>query len=126
MKSFLNLLAAVCCIWLAVACNTPAEKLKSVDKAEFAVVLGDSSVVLLDVRTPQEFAQGHIVGAINIDVKDSLFISNVQRQVAPGSRVAVYCRSGRRSMSAAQQMVEKGYDVVNLKGGFLAWEESEK
>jgi len=66
------------------------------------------------------------VGAINIDVKDSLFISNVQRQVAPGSRVAVYCRSGRRSMSAAQQMVEKGYDVVNLKGGFLAWEESEK
>ena len=126
MKRFLNLLAAVCCIWFAVACNAPAGKSKSVDKAEFAVVLGDSSVVLLDVRTPQEFAQGHIVGAINIDVKDSLFISNVQRQVAPGSRVAVYCRSGRRSMSAAQQMVEKGYDVVNLKGGFLAWEESEK
>lgn len=126
MKRFLNLLAAVCCIWFAVACNALAGKLKSVDKAEFAVVLGDSSVVLLDVRTPQEFAQGHIEGAINIDVKDSLFISNVQRQVAPGSRVAVYCRSGRRSMSAAQQMMEKGYDVVNLKGGFLAWEESEK
>ena len=126
MKSFLNLLAAVCCIWLAVACNAPAGKLKSVEKAEFAQIIGDGSVVLLDVRTPQEFAQGHIVGAINIDVKDSLFISNVQRQVAPGSRVAVYCRSGRRSMSAAQQMVEKGYDVVNLKGGFLAWEESEK
>ncbi|MBE6246326.1 MAG: rhodanese-like domain-containing protein [Bacteroidales bacterium] len=126
MKRFLNLLAAVCCIWLAVACNAPAGKLKSVEKAEFAQIIGDGSVVLLDVRTPQEFAQGHIVGAINIDVKDSLFISNVQRQVAPGSRVAVYCRSGRRSMSAAQQMVEKGYDVVNLKGGFLAWEESEK
>lgn len=126
MKSFLNLLAAVCCIWLAVACNAPAGKLKSVEKAEFAQIIGDGSVVLLDVRTPLEFAQGHIVGAINIDVKDSLFISNVQRQVAPGSRVAVYCRSGRRSMSAAQQMVEKGYDVVNLKGGFLAWEESEK
>ena len=126
MKRFLNLLAAVCCIWLAVACNAPAGKLKSVEKAEFAQIIGDGSVVLLDVRTPQEFAQGHIVGAINIDVKDSLFIYNVQRQVAPGSRVAVYCRSGRRSMSAAQQMVEKGYDVVNLKGGFLAWEESEK
>ena len=126
MKRFLNLLAAVCCIWLAVACNAPAGNLKSVEKAEFAQIIGDGSVVLLDVRTPQEFAQGHIVGAINIDVKDSLFISNVQRQVAPGSRVAVYCRSGRRSMSAAQQMVEKGYDVVNLKGGFLAWEESEK
>jgi len=126
MKRFLNLLAAVCCIWLAVACNAPAGKLKSVEKAEFAQIIGDGSVVLLDVRTPQEFSEGHIEGAMNIDVKDSLFISNVQRQVAPGSRVAVYCRSGRRSMSAAQQMVEKGYDVVNLKGGFLAWEESEK
>lgn len=126
MKRFLNLLAAVCCIWLAVACNAPAGKLKSVEKAEFAQIIGDGSVILLDVRTPQEFSEGHIVGAINIDVKDSLFITNVQRQIAPGSRVAVYCRSGRRSMSAAQQMVEKGYDVVNLKGGFLAWEESEK
>ena len=126
MKRFLNLLAAVCCIWLAVACNAPAGKLKSVEKAEFAQIIGDGSVVLLDVRTPQEFSEGHIEGAMNIDVKDSLFISNVQRQVAPGSRVAVYCRSGRRSMSAARQMVEKGYDVVNLKGGFLAWEESEK
>ena len=126
MKRFLNLLAAVCCIWLAVACNVTAGKLKSVDKAEFAQIIGDGSVVLLDVRTPQEFSEGHIEGAMNIDVKDSLFITNVQRQIAPGSRVAVYCRSGRRSMSAAQQMVEKGYDVVNLEGGFLAWEESEK
>lgn len=126
MKRFLNLLAAVCCIWLAVACNAPAGKLKSVDKAEFAQIIGDGSVVLLDVRTPQEFSEGHIEGAMNIDVKDSLFITNVQRQIAPGSRVAVYCRSGRRSMTAAHQMVEKGYDVVNLEGGFLAWEESEK
>lgn len=126
MKRFLNLLAAVCCIWLAVACNAPAGKLKSVDKAEFAQIIGDGSVVLLDVRTPQEFSEGHIEGAMNIDVKDSLFITNVQRQIAPGSRVAVYCRSGRRSMTAAHQMVEKGYDVVNLEGGFLVWEESEK
>lgn len=126
MKRFLNLLAAVCCIWLAVACNAPAGKLKSVEKAEFAQIIGDGSVVLLDVRTPQEFSEGHIEGAMNIDVKDSLFITNVQRQIAPGSRVAVYCRSGRRSMTAAHQMVEKGYDVVNLEGGFLAWEESEK
>lgn len=126
MKRFLKLLAAVCGIWLAVACNAPQGKLKSVERAEFAQIIGDGSVVLLDVRTPQEFSEGHIVGAINIDVKDSLFITNVQRQIAPGSRVAVYCRSGRRSMSAAQQMVEKGYDVVNLEGGFLAWEESEK
>lgn len=126
MKRFLNLLAAVCCIWFAVACNAPAGKLKSVEKAEFAQIIGDGSVVLLDVRTPQEFSEGHIEGAVNIDVKDSLFISNVQSQIAPGSRVAVYCRSGRRSMSAARQMVENGYDVVNLEGGFLAWEESEK
>lgn len=126
MRKVLNLFALLCCVAVAAACDAPQGKLENMAIAPFAELIKDTAVVLLDVRTPQEFAQGHIVGAINIDVKDSLFISNVQRQVAPGSRVAVYCRSGRRSMSAAQQMVEKGYDVVNLKGGFLAWEESEK
>ena len=63
---------------------------------------------------------------MNIDVKDSLFINNVQAAIPAGAKVAVYCRSGRRSLTAAGQMVEKGYDVVNLEGGFLAWEEAQK
>lgn len=93
---------------------------------QFGELIKDTTVVLLDVRTPQEFAQGCIEGALNIDVKDSLFIKNVQAAIPAGAKVAVYCRSGRRSMMAAEQMLEKGYVPVNLDGGILAWQEAAK
>ena len=93
---------------------------------QFGELIKDTTVVLLDVRTPQEFAQGCIEGAMNIDVKDSLFIRNVQAAIPAGTKVAVYCRSGRRSMMAAEQMLEKGYVPVNLDGGILAWQEAAK
>ena len=89
---------------------------------QFKELLKDTTVVLLDVRTPEEFGQGHIPGALNIDVKDSLFVQNVLDQVAEHAKVAVYCRSGRRSLTAADKLSAEGYDVVNLEGGFLAWE----
>ena len=126
MRKVFNLFAVLCCVAVAVACDAPQEKLENMGTAPFAELIKDTAVVLLDVRTPEEYAAGHIEGALNIDVKDSLFISNVQAQIAQGSKVAVYCRSGRRSLIAAGQMVEKGYDVVNLEGGFLAWEEAQK
>lgn len=126
MRKVFNLFAVLCCVAVAVACDAPQGKLENMGTAPFAELIKDTAVVLLDVRTPEEFAAGHIEGALNIDVKDSLFISNVQAQIAQGSKVAVYCRSGRRSLTAAGQMVEKGYDVVNLEGGFLAWEEAQK
>ena len=93
---------------------------------QFGELIKDTTVVLLDVRTPQEFAQGCIEGAMNIDVKDSLFIRNVQAAIPAGAKVEVYCRSGRRSMMAAEQMLEKGYVPVNLDGGILAWQEAAK
>ena len=93
---------------------------------QFGELIKDTTVVLLDVRTPQEFAQGCIEGALNIDVKDSLFIKNVQAAIPAGAKVAVYCRSGRRSMMAAEQMLEKGYVPVNLDGGILAWQKAAK
>ena len=93
---------------------------------QFGELIKDTTVVLLDVRTPQEFAQGCIEGALNIDVKDSLFIKNVQAAIPAGAKVALYCRSGRRSMMAAEQMLEKGYVPVNLDGGILAWQEAAK
>ena len=130
-------LAAVILVF-AVACGNNAPK-NNVDKQEsaapqienfnveqFVELLKDTTVVLLDVRTPEEFAQGCIEGAMNIDVKDSLFINNVQAAVPAGAKVAVYCRSGRRSMMAAEQMLEKGYAPVNLEGGILAWQEAAK
>ena len=122
---------------LLVACGAPKQKeaaeqpvaevkIENFNVAQFGELIKDTAVVLLDVRTPEEFAQGCIEGALNIDVKDSLFIQNVQAAIPAGAKVAVYCRSGRRSMMAAEQMLEKGYVPVNLEGGILAWQEAAK
>ena len=96
---------------------------KSVETAKFAEILqNDTAVQLLDVRSPMEYAEGHLPGAVLIDVKDSTFLSKAKEMLSQNRPVAVYCRSGRRSATAAAMLVKAGYDVVNLKGGILAWQ----
>ena len=130
-------LAVVLCVFLISCANNAQQNnveqqmnaapvIGNLNVEQFGELIKDTTVVLLDVRTPQEFAQGCIEGALNIDVKDSLFIKNVQAAIPAGAKVAVYCRSGRRSMMAAEQMLEKGYVPVNLDGGILAWQEAAK
>ena len=78
-------------------------------------------VQLLDVRTPAEFAEGHIPGAINIDWRDEDFLQQAEAQLDKSRPLMVYCRSGRRSESAAIALEEAGFDTYDLKDGFLAW-----
>ena len=92
--------------------------------AQFAQLLNDKNVQLLDVRTPEEYAEGHIPGAINIDVFDKDFLAEATKSLDKARPVAVYCRSGKRSAEAARQLASQGYDVSNLLGGILAWKES--
>lgn len=96
----------------------------SVDEFEHAI--SDTTVQLLDVRSQQEYDEGHLPGAYIIDVNDSTFLSQVEGQLSKDRPVAVYCRSGRRSASAARQLVKAGYQVVNLDGGIIAWKEQGK
>ena len=88
---------------------------------EFAGKMTDSRVLLVDVRTPKEYAEGHIAGAENIDMKSADF---VERVTAFRRRVAVYCRGGKRSLTAAKRLAAKGYTVYNLDGGILAWQKA--
>ena len=83
--------------------------------------------VLLDVRTPEEYKEGHLKGAINIDVKDSVnFKKKALAQLPKDKTVMVYCRSGRRSANAAGILAVEGYMVFSLEGGILAWKEAGK
>ena len=83
--------------------------------------------VLIDVRTPEEFKEGHLKGAINIDVKDSENFKKKALEVVPKDKtVMVYCRSGKRSATAAGILATEGYFVFNLEGGILAWKEAGK
>ena len=91
-----------------------------------AMFARDSTAQLLDVRTPEEFAEGHIGGAMNIDWKADGFAEKAQALLAADSPVMVYCRSGRRSAAAASALEKLGFKTYNLKGGIVAWTDAGK
>lgn len=90
---------------------------------EFAEIMAQNDVWLIDVRTPKEYAEGHLAGAENIDVKAPDFAQRIKN--IEGT-VAVYCRSGKRSLMAAEQLAKQGCTVYNLDGGILAWQKAGK
>ena len=103
-----------------------------------AMFARDSTAQLLDVRTPEEFAEGHIGGAMNIDWKADGFAEKAQAQLATERPVMVYCRSGRRSAEAlalefasrsaeaSAVLEELGFKTFNLLDGIKAWIEAGK
>ena len=90
------------------------------------MLLTDASVQLVDVRTPEEFAQGQIPGAINIDWRGDGFLDKASELLTTDKPVLVYCRSGRRSAEAASALEKKNFQTYNLKGGILAWTDAGK
>ena len=94
---------------------------ENADVKGFAELIADSSVVILDVRTAEEYADGHIKGAILIDQKQGDFVEKAKATLSKEKTIAIYCRSGRRSANAADRLAAEGYRLVNLKGGIIAW-----
>lgn len=81
---------------------------------------------LIDVRTPAEFQQGTIDGAQNIDFRNSKFTVQFEQAIDKNKPVYIFCRSGRRSAAAAQQLKAIGYtQVYDLKGGYLNWQKKQ-
>ena len=105
------------------SCKGPANL--SVDAFEKGLA-GDPAIQLVDVRTPEEFADGPLPFAANIDWKASGFLETAEATLDKAKPVFVYCRSGRRSAEAAAALGKKGFKVSNLEGGILAWTEAGK
>ena len=105
------------------ACTGKEEPYKNLTCAQFSELINNPEVQLVDVRTMEEYTEGHIAGSLIIDVKDENFASLVDEQLAKDKKVAVYCRSGRRSRTAADILVKKGFKVYNLDKGILNWME---
>lgn len=83
-----------------------------------------TGAVVLDVRTPQEFAEGHVDGALNIDVNSPTFAEDVEALPRDVPYV-VYCRSGNRSLVAASQMSQAGFgEVYNVDAGLATLAEA--
>ncbi len=90
---------------------------QTVSPQDFLAKASTSGVVVVDVRTAGEFAQGHVDGAINIDVEAPTFDAQIG-QLDKAATYAVYCHSGRRSGLATDAMGKAGFtSVYNLQGG---------
>ena len=98
----------------------------NVNVDEFQTLIASPEVQLLDVRTPDEYADGHIAGAVLVDVNESDFEEKAVSVLDANRPVAVYCRSGRRSARAASLLTARGYKVTNLNGGVMAWQDAGK
>lgn len=115
MKPFPFLL----CLMSFFGCK--AADFRSVDADTFAQVIEDTTVVRLDVRTVNEYAQGHIPNVLLIDVTQADFIQKAEQLLPKDKTIALYCRSGRRSKNAAMQLAQHGYQIVELNTGFNSW-----
>lgn len=90
-------------------------KIDSISTSELEAKLKEP-IQLLDVRTPTEFRKGHIKNAKNIPLTEI-------GSYTPATKETLYviCHSGVRSKMAAKKLKKKGYDVINVRGGMIAW-----
>ncbi|MCT4560418.1 MAG: rhodanese-like domain-containing protein [Crocinitomicaceae bacterium] len=119
----LNRIFMVLGLFLAISCSSSTEaQVSDIDVKEFkAKFEGKNDVQVLDVRTPNEIAQGKIDGASENNFMGPNFEQNLAK-LDKNKPVVVYCASGGRSAKAAAIMEEKGFTVVyNLLGGFNAY-----
>lgn len=107
MRRIRLLLAALAAVVLATslaACSTPS-----------SVEVPDGAVII-DVRTPDEYAEGHLDGAVNINLQSGSFEQQIAEQPLDGTYI-VYCRTGNRSAQAVAIMTELGFTDVTDAGG---------
>ena len=114
LMSFVSFTSCNCNNWTDL---TPDEFEKS--------YIADGTVTI-DVRTADEFAQGHLYHAVNIDWQKDGFMDEIKENFNTTLTLAIYCRSGKRSAAAAQALSDAGYKVLNLTGGYTAWTEAGK
>ncbi|HRO76562.1 MAG TPA: rhodanese-like domain-containing protein [Crocinitomicaceae bacterium] len=99
------------------------EHYKVLNTKEYQQVLTkNKSIQLVDVRTPEEFAEGHLENAVNININSSNFAKQVEK-LDKSKPVYIYCRSGGRSRTAGATLEKMGFkEIYDLKGGILYWD----
>ena len=117
MKKVIALIASVL---LLAGCSSSSSAI-DLSVTEFSGKVAEAGVITLDVRTPGEFAEGHIEGAQLIDFQSGNFENEIS-SLDKNATYAVYCRSGNRSGQAVKAMHDAGFhNVYNLNGGVIDW-----
>lgn len=118
MKRLMGIITMLCSLF---GCSAQTEGFKSLTVKEYAKAIEDTAIIRLDVRTAEEFAEGHIAKTLNIDVLKNDFESKAVAMLPKNHIIAVNCRSGKRSKNAARILVKNGFKVIELDGGYNDW-----
>ena len=124
MRKMKRLLPVVLSLMLLSSCWTPGSsslgyRQISMDKA-VKMMKDEKNYIILDVRRPDEYAKGHIPGAINVP-NEEIGTAEIAELPDKSQLILVYCRSGRRSKEAAGKLVKLGYTSIVEFGGILDW-----
>ena len=123
-RNILVALAIIAAAWLTFPKNHSKDDdpILHLDAAEFMEAVQDTTIILVDVRTAGEHAEGCIPHTrYNIDVMQKDFSQQASQLLPHGATVAIYCRSGNRSKKAADILASKGYKVIELHTGYNGW-----
>jgi rhodanese-related sulfurtransferase len=124
IAQYLRLFVAFALLLSTNACTADAQN--ALAAAAFETKIATPNVQLVDVRTPQEFMNGHLEKAQNINVNDAEFKQKIAL-LDKSKPIAVYCGVGKRSEKAAKILAELGFkDVSDLAGGITAWSAANK
>ena len=117
MKKIIGLMAAV----LLLAGCSSSSSANNLSVTEFSAKTAETGVITLDVRTPGEYAEGHLQNAQLIDFQSGNFENEIL-SLDKNATYAVYCRSGSRSGQAVKVMQDAGFtSVFNMNGGVIDW-----
>jgi len=124
-KQFLNIaywiLIAFMGLYFAYSKGWILADFKSISPQEaYALINSNENTTVLDVRTPEEFAQGHIEGAISLPLQ-TLQTNLGSITDAKNQKLIVYCHSGNRSVAASRILAKNGFQPLNMQGGITAW-----
>ena len=124
MRKIKRLLPFVISMMLLSSCTTPggsANSYRQISMDEAVEMMKkESGYIILDVRRPDEYAEGHIPGAINLPNED-IGAAEIPELPDKAQLILVYCRSGRRSKEASEKLVKLGYTNIVEFGGILDW-----
>ena len=126
MKNWIKITAMVFTLFISGTTLAQTPGFHDVKVAEFEKLANAGKGTILDVRTPKEYAEGHVNGSVNINYFDKDFKDQVGK-LESTKPVYVYCHSGGRSSKAMNIMKSQGFTTIyNLTGGYAAWKNVHK